>query len=161
MVASSKRVLILLIVSILLISGLRASAQDLDLAKLSADARAAHQRGDFTASALRYNRLLSTQVKLFGPANPQVAATLNNLAVLYQDEYLYPQAEPLYKQALAIWEKTPGADAKVASSLSNLAALYRDEHKDAQAEPLYNRALKILDKTGRSESPEATTTLAK
>ena len=112
MVPPSKRALIVLIVPILLIAGLRASAQDQDLAKLSADARAAHQRGDFTESALLYNRVLSIEVKLFGRANPQVAASLNNLAVLYQDEYLYTQAEPLYKQALAIWEKTPGADAQ-------------------------------------------------
>src|SRR6266853_1753141 len=160
MVYPSKRAPILLFVLILLISGLRASAQDQDWARLSADARAAHQRGDFTESALLFNRVLSVQVKLLGQANPQVAATLNNLAVLYQDESLYTQAEPLYKQALAIWETTPGADAQVAGSLSNLAALYRDEHKDVEAEPLYNRALKLLDKIGRSESPEATAVLA-
>ncbi len=145
---------------ILLVSGLRASAQDVDLGKLTADARTAHQKGDYNGAATLYKQALAIQIKTLGPNRPEVAASLNNLAVIYQDEYLYSQAEPLYQQALGIWEKTPRTDAQAASCMSNLADLYRDEHKDSQAEPLYNRALKIWAKNGQSDSPAAISALA-
>ena len=32
---------------------------------------------------------------------------MNNLAVLYQDQALFTQAEPLYRSSLAIWMKFP------------------------------------------------------
>ena len=35
---------------------------------------------------------------------------LNNLAALYYAQGQYAQAEPLYKRALAIWEKALGPD---------------------------------------------------
>jgi tetratricopeptide (TPR) repeat protein len=37
-----------------------------------------------------------------GPEHPDVAQSLNNLALLYGAQGKYSQAEPLYKRALAI-----------------------------------------------------------
>ncbi len=150
----------LLLGLILLPFSLSARAQEQDWGKLTTDARAAHQKGDYTDAAALYKRALAIQVKTLGPTNLDVAVTLNNLAVLYQDENLYSQAEPLYKQALAIWEKAPGAVIQVASCMDNLADLYRDQHKDAEAEPLYNRALKVWEKAGQPEAPQAIATLS-
>jgi tetratricopeptide (TPR) repeat protein len=57
--------------------------------------------------------------------NPDVAMSLNNLASLYEAQGRYPDAEPLYKQSLAILEKLLGKDhPNIATSLSNLAELY-------------------------------------
>ena len=54
-----------------------------------------------------------------------MATSLNNLAGLYDSLGDYAKAEPLYKRALAIWEKALGPDhPDVATSLNNLAALY-------------------------------------
>jgi hypothetical protein len=42
---------------------------------------------------------------LTGPDHPVVADSLNNLANLYEDQARYADAEPLFKQSLAIREK--------------------------------------------------------
>jgi tetratricopeptide (TPR) repeat protein len=79
--------------------------------------------------------------------HPDVAKSLNNLAVLYADQGRYADAEPLQKRALAIREKARGPDdPDVATSLNNLAELYRKQGRYADAEPLYKR-LAIMGKT--------------
>ena len=47
---------------------------------------------------------------MLGPEQPDTAASLNNLAALYQAQGSYAQAEPLYKRALAIVEKVLGPE---------------------------------------------------
>ncbi len=66
----------------------------------------------------------------FGPQDRRLATSLNNLAVLYRAQGKYPEAEPLYKRALAIREKALGPDhPDVAASLYNLAVLYHPVHR--------------------------------
>lgn len=58
----------------------------------------------------------------------QVAATLNNLAVLYGKRGKYKEAEPLCKRALEIREKVLGKDhPDVAKQLNNLALLCQNQ----------------------------------
>ncbi len=83
-----------------------------------------------------------------------MATDLNNLALLYQAQGRYAEAEPLYKRALAIREKALGAEhPDVAQSLNNLAALYHDQGRYAEAEPLYERSLAIREKVLGPEHP--------
>jgi tetratricopeptide (TPR) repeat protein len=57
-----------------------------------------------------------------------VAATLNNLAVLYGKRGKYKEAEPLCKRALEIREKVLGKDhPDVAKQLNNLALLCQNQ----------------------------------
>ena len=71
-----------------------------------------------------------------------LAATLTNQAERYKEEGRFADAEPLYKRALAIFEKALGPDhPSVASALNNLADLYSAQGRYADAEPLYKRAL--------------------
>ena len=80
-----------------------------------------------------------------GPAHPEVATILTNLALLYQDQGQYAAAEPLYKRALAIEEKALGPDhPEVATTLNNLASLYRATKRVKQAEVLEQRAKTIM-----------------
>ena len=66
--------------------------------------------------------------KALGPDHPDVAESLNNLAVLYDDQGRYADAEPLYKRSLAIREKALGPDhPDVAQSLNNLAGSIRSK----------------------------------
>ncbi len=52
----------------------------------------------------------------------QVAVCLNNLALLYDDQGHYAEAEPLFKRPLAIMEKALGPNhPHVATSLENYA----------------------------------------
>jgi tetratricopeptide (TPR) repeat protein len=92
-------------------------------------------------------KLLETTEREHGPAHPDTATSLNNLAALYQAMGAYGQAEPLLQRALAIREQALGpAHPDTAQSLNNLAALYRAMGAYGQAEPLYQRALAIFEK---------------
>ena len=102
--------------------------------------------------------LAGDQRKGAGPDHPDVATSLNNLAVLYDDQGRYADAEPLYKRSLAIREKALGPDhPDVATSLNNLAELYDDQGRYADAEPLYKRSLAIYEKGARSRSSRCRT----
>ncbi len=85
---------------------------------------AAHQQGNYADAVNQFSVALQ-EAENFGPEHPDVAASLNNLAVLYRDQGKYTEAEPLYQRALAIWEKALGPEhPNVATSLNNLASLY-------------------------------------
>ncbi|VDQ03493.1 unnamed protein product [Trichobilharzia regenti] len=74
----------------------------------------------------------------------QVAATLNNLAVLYGKRGKYKEAEPLCKRALLIRETVLGQDhPDVAKQLNNLALLCQNQGKYEEVELYYQRALEI------------------
>ncbi|MEA5448860.1 tetratricopeptide repeat protein [Leptolyngbya sp. CCNP1308] len=79
-----------------------------------------------------------------GADHPDVAISLNNLALLYKSMGRYGEAEPLYERSLAIDEQVYGKDhLEVAADLNNLAALYDSMGRYEEAEPLYERSLAI------------------
>lgn len=74
------------------------------------------------------NDALTIREKTLGENHPAVAATLNNLAVLYGKRGKYKDAEPLCKRALEIREKVLGRDhPDVAKQLNNLALLCQNQ----------------------------------
>ncbi len=75
-----------------------------------------------------------------GPNNPDLATTLENLAVVYAAQEKFEEAEPLYRRALALREKTAIA------SLNNLAMVLEGEGHDAAAERQYRVAVYLADK---------------
>jgi len=95
-----------------------------------------------------------------GRDHPDTAASLNNLAALYQAEGAYEKAEPLYQRALAILEKALGPnDPNTASCLNNLAMLYHSKGDYPKAEPLYQRALAINEKALGPNHPGTATSV--
>jgi tetratricopeptide (TPR) repeat protein len=77
-----------------------------------------------------------------------------DLALLYQSQGHYAEAEPLYKRALAIAEKVPGPEhPNVAAGLNNLAGLYHNQGRNTEAKPLYKRALAIDENALGPEHP--------
>src|SRR5205814_4168375 len=82
-----------------------------------------------------------------GAAGATEARQLNDLALLYQHQGRYTDAEPLYQRSLAMLEDTLGPNhPAVAASLGNLAALYQQEGRYADAERLCRRSVDILEK---------------
>jgi tetratricopeptide (TPR) repeat protein len=76
-----------------------------------------------------------------------VAATRNNLAMLFQNQRKYIEAEPFYKQALRIEEKALGKEhPNVAVILWNYASLLRDVDRILEAEKMEAQANEILKK---------------
>ncbi len=87
---------------------------------------------------------LATRRRMFPGDHPEVASSLNRLAVVHALSGDYAAAEPLFREALAIRERLYGGDhPAVISSLSNLALLLHDRGDYATAEPLYRRALEL------------------
>ena len=72
---------------------------------------------------------------------------LNNLASLYSDQARYTVAEPLYRRALSIWEKSLGPrHPTLAQGLENYAALLREIAQIEDAEQMEARAKAIRAK---------------
>jgi tetratricopeptide (TPR) repeat protein len=73
-----------------------------------------------------------------------VGQSLNNLGLLYKMQSRYAEAEVLYQQALAIWEKSLGLQhPNVATVLENMAALHKATGNAQQADEFLKRARKI------------------
>ena len=105
----------------------------------------AYQQGNYSEAEKQFTAAVK-EAEGFGPQDPRLATSLNNLAVLYRTKGRYAEAESLYKRALAIDEKALGSDhPDFASDLNNLAELYRTQGKYAEAESLYKRALAIAE----------------
>ena len=106
-------------------------------------------------------KALAITEKALGPEHPDLATSLNELALLYETTGQYAEAESLYKRSIAILEKALGLeDPDVAASLNNLAALYQTTERYAEAEPLYKRSLAILEKALGPEHPDVATCLS-
>ena len=85
---------------------------------------------------------------------------MNNLASVYSEQGKNGEAEPLYKESLAIMKKVfRDEHHEVAQSLNNLAELYRQQGKYAEAEPLYKESLAIMKKVFGDEHPDVATSL--
>jgi tetratricopeptide (TPR) repeat protein len=95
-----------------------------------------------------------------GGEDADVAASLNNLALLLDTQGKYDEAEPLYQRSLAIKRKVCAIHLAasyrdhsckvlgeehpdVAASLNNLAGLLKTQGKYDQAKPLYQQSLAI------------------
>nr|WP_236117196.1 tetratricopeptide repeat protein [Hassalia byssoidea] len=84
--------------------------------------------------------------KRLGEEHPDVAQSLNNLALLYDSQGRYSEAEPLHLQALELRRRNLGEEhPDVALSLNNLAALYDSQGRYSEAEDFYLQALDICE----------------
>ena len=72
----------------------------------------------------------------------------------------FAEAEPLYRRALAIDERSYGPDhPDVATDLNNLAVLLQATNRLAEAEPLYRRALAIDERSYGPDHPDVASDL--
>ena len=89
-----------------------------------------------------------------GPNHPDVAGSLNNLALLQLGSRNYPAAETYFQRALEILERTFGSDhAQVALALNNLAKVDEEQGKSVDAERGYVKALSILEAARGKDHP--------
>ena len=94
------------------------------------------------------------------PDNPRFAGALVTLGTVYRAQGRYGEAEPHFKRALGVFEKSLGPDnLNVAVAINELAQLYTLQGKLADAEPLYRRGLDINEKVYGPDHPEVATTL--
>jgi tetratricopeptide (TPR) repeat protein len=96
----------------------------------------------------------------FGPKDPRLGVTLNNLAHAHQMARRYAEAEVLYQRAIEIAAREHGNEhPDAAVCLANLAGCYQAQQRYVEAEPLYRKAIGILGKTLGDEHPSMATLL--
>ncbi len=123
--------------------------------RLGAEVERLIAEGSFDAALPLAQRTLDIYERALGKDDPNVAAALNSVAMLYERKGDYATGQPLLVRALAIYEKRLGKDhVEVASTLNNLAILYDDKGDQAAAEPLYLRALAIREKALGIDHPD-------
>ena len=89
-----------------------------------------------------------------GSESPQVALAFHNLALLYQAQGNYAEAEQLYRRALFVLTKAVGPEhPNVATMLENYAVLLRNMQRNAEAEKMEARAQTIRAKHAQ-ENPQ-------
>jgi CHAT domain-containing protein/tetratricopeptide (TPR) repeat protein len=97
-------------------------------------------------------RLLAMYEKKYGHNHPEVGLIVWELADYHAELDLYAKAEPLYKQAIAIFEKapkdtwghnlnTPDRRNVLAPALNSLARFYHKRGRYAEAERLYKQTI--------------------
>ena len=109
------------------------------------------ERAEHRAAEPQMRRALAICEKLYGAEHPEIAANLNNLAMLFRATNRPSEAEPLFRRALAIDKQTYGAESpEVATSLNNLAVLLQATNRTTEAETLYRQALAIDEQADHS-----------
>ncbi|HEY9878378.1 MAG TPA: tetratricopeptide repeat protein [Leptolyngbyaceae cyanobacterium] len=84
-----------------------------------------------------------------GENHPDVAFSLNNLALLYHQQGRTQEAETLYSKALEQIRLLFGkADPTLSTGLNNLASLYRTQGRLVEAEGLYRHSLETAQQWG-------------
>ncbi|HEY7416377.1 MAG TPA: tetratricopeptide repeat protein, partial [Ktedonobacteraceae bacterium] len=117
-------------------------------------ARFLYARGQYTAAEPLYQRTLHIQQQALDPDHPDIAHTLNALAITCRMQGKHAEAEALYQRALQMWEQALGPDhPDVATALNGLAVLSWKQGKHAEAEALYQRALQIWEQTRGPDHP--------
>ncbi len=138
--------LILTVLAMFLMAN-RLLAQESELARaeaLNKQVIALHNQGRFQEAIILAEEALKIRARVLSSEHPDIATSLNNLALLYSKIEEYSKAEPLYQRALEIRKKAvESEDLNVADCLNNLGELYRKMGSYTKAEPLFQQALSI------------------
>jgi CHAT domain-containing protein len=103
-----------------------------------------YQAGKLPEAAAAGKKALETARRLYPKQDhPNLAASLNNLATVLQDQGKYADAEALDREALAMRRRLYGKQdhPDLAAALNNLAIDLQQQWKYADAEPLHREAL--------------------
>jgi Tetratricopeptide repeat len=107
----------------------------------SSSALAPTTRGLVTPTERDLKRDIAAAEVARGPAHPEVASKLADLAALYGAQGRYADAEGLYARALTIQRNALGADhADVLRTTRELAEVYRAQGRGNEADDLIGRA---------------------
>jgi tetratricopeptide (TPR) repeat protein len=106
---------------------------------------AAYEKGNLELAEKMFEGALEEAQKL-GPEDSRLATSFNNLALIYQRQGQPRKAAPLYKRALAVYDRARGASRRhLASTLDNLAELYFNQGDLIKARALYRKVLSVFE----------------
>lgn len=121
-------------------------------------ASVAHDLGLFGEAEEIFTESLRIRERDLGSDHPHVAASLGNLAFVYQARGDSARAEPLLLRALEIQQRVLGPKhLQVARSLVNLGELYRSRGELDRAESHLRQSLEIQEELLGSQHPDLAT----
>ena len=99
-----------------------------------------------------YRRLAKSNPQAY---EPNVAVTLNNLAILYKNTQRFTEGEVMYKEALEIRRRLAKSNPQayepdVSATLNNLASLYYETQRLTEGETMYKEALVFYRRLAKS-----------
>ena len=123
-------------------------------ATLNDDVVRFYREGNLADAVAKGIEVRDLRRRILGENHPDYAASLSNLAVLYDDMGDYARAESLHIQANEIRKRTLGdSHPDYATSLNNLALRYQKMADYARAEPLYRQSTEILKRALGESNP--------
>ena len=130
--------------AVLVLITLSCGPQTWDAAMQAGDA--ALQRGQYQEAEQIFSAAVR-KAEEFGLHDRRVAVTLAHLAQTYSAQGKFVEAEPVYLEALKIYQDVHGENhLDVAAMLNNLGVLHRKHGQYADAQRLLTRALSIKEK---------------
>ncbi len=128
--------------------------------RLRQESASLQRQGEPDQAIQRAAKAVELSNSVYGPSHPELAASLYGLAELHHMGGRYRDAEPLYRQALGIWERAePPESGRLAGTMNALANLYYNQGRHAEAVPLFRRALGILERTYGPDHPRVAISL--
>jgi len=128
--------------------------------ELNDQGRQLRKERKFQEAIAAFEKAKSEVEKKSGKTSKNYAIVINNLALVYDDMNNFNLAEPLYREALAIYKSTVGEkDVVYVTTLENLAYLYQQQGKFKEAEELYTQALAINKEVLGTKHPDYATSL--
>ena len=95
-----------------------------------------------------------------GKDHPELAKGLNNLAMSYQSQGRYADAESLFERSIAMIELAFGKEhPDVATSLLNLANVQKNQGRYTEAESIFKQSISIREKALGKDHPWAASSL--
>ena len=141
----AKKVVGLLLVALAL--EVPVAAQKARWNELNAQGKQLYEQGKYAEAIPLAQESIRVAEATFGSEHRNVAASLDNLAGLYEKQGRYADAEPLYKRALAIDEKALGPNhPDVAEVAENLARTLRKLGRGQEAKGYEEQAAKVREK---------------
>lgn len=116
-------------------------------------------RGRIVEAEPILNRALEVRRKKFGNAHTKVAQTLNNLALVFDEQGKFEQAEATHREALRIRRGLGPKDPGVSNSLSNLGITLRHSGKYEEAATVLREALALRREANGNDHPLVANTL--
>lgn len=125
------------------------------VSELSSLARCAKRLGNHEKSTSTYLKAIGILERKY-PQTPSLAANYHNLAVVFQEQGKFTEAEGLYKKAINQYEKVLGPEAKhTLLMLQSLARCYCEQWRYTEAEPLMRRGANASHAFDKADTPEA------
>ncbi|WP_417731252.1 CHAT domain-containing tetratricopeptide repeat protein [Rosistilla oblonga] len=121
---------------------------------------ALYQAGEFDKSVSVAQQAIQIEKGIVGANHPQIAESLDTLAVMYLNQGKLANAETLYAESMGIRKKVFGErHPEYARSLTNQAGLHLSKGEPANSIPLFQQVLEIYKKTVGVTDPSYIETL--